>query len=222
MATQHNPSLPQPTSGAPCHDDTPTQRPDAMVPPSGRQGFPGEWRGDPAWSAEWDASAEATPPAIGRPGSATDGLAPATPRPDADAAADQATITAAPPAPSPTLGIIAFVVVTTMTLACLAFAYLLGGDMGNLLIDFGGSSYDPAQVLRSTPVLSRDVSVRVVLGFLAAVLGCGGWIMSIVAYNRRSARSLSLAAIIVGLIVPMLALIALLMAAGPYVHQIPR
>ncbi|MDA8440526.1 MAG: hypothetical protein M0Z51_16930 [Propionibacterium sp.] len=111
-----------------------------------------------------------------------------------------------------------FVIVTSMTVVCLVFAYLLGGDMGNLLVTTGGTTFDPTNLSQS----SQQVSIRVILGFLAAVLGCAGWIMSIVAYNRRSARSLSLAAIIVGLIVPMLAFIALLMAAGPYVHQIPR
>ncbi len=207
MTTQQSPTSPQPGPSDLWHDGVPPHRPDGMIAPEGWESSPGPWRGDPQWSTAWEA---ATPSAWPPPGEPAPHPAPG--------------LSAAPPAspaPAPstrTLGVVSFVIVTSMTVVCLVFAYLLGGDMGNLLVTTGGTTFDPTNLSQS----SQQVSIRVILGFLAAVLGCAGWIMSIVAYNRRSARSLSLAAIIVGLIVPMLAFIALLMAAGPYVHQIPR
>ena len=209
MATQQNPSSPQPGHRDAWHDDVPPERPDEMVPPAEWQSPSSPWRGDPAWSAAWEA---ATPAPTASPGDPNPAPGPTPPATTPPAVPDVA------PAASPTLGVMSFALVTSMTVVCLVFAYLLGGDMGSLLVSVGGTTFDPTNLGRS----SQQVSLRVILGFLAAVLGCVGWIMSIVAYNRRSARSLSLAAIIVGLIVPMLAFIALLMAAGPYVHRIPR
>ncbi len=207
MTTQHNPTSPQPGPSDLWHDGVPSHRPDGMIPPEGWESSPSPWRGDPQWTTAWEAATPSAWPPPGEPAPEPTRVPPVTPSGGA-----------APTPSTPTLGVVSFAIVTSMTVVCLVFAYLLGGDMGSLLVTTGGTTFDPTNLSQS----SQQVSVRVVLGFLAAVLGCAGWIMSIVAYNRRSARSLSLAAIIVGLIVPMLAFIALLMAAGPYVHQIPR
>lgn len=209
MTTQENPGSPRSGPHDQRPEDTPSPRPDTMIAPEAWGSSTSPWRGDPAWSTAWDAATASAWPPPDEPAPQPGPVPSATPA---------APIAAPAPEPTATLGVVAFAIVTSMTVVCLVFAYLLGGDMGSLLVHVGGTTFDPSQLSQS----SRQVSVQVVLGFLAAILGCAGWIMSIVAYNRRSARSLSLAAIIVGLIVPMLAFIALLMAAGPYVHQIPR
>ena len=118
------------------------------------------------------------------------------------------------------LGVAAFTVVTSMTLACVTFAYLVGRGVGSTMLAFSTPVFDPLEVARALPMSSDGLSALVVLGFLASLVGVGGLVMAITARLRRSAPTLSLTAVIVGLCSPMLAFIALLAATEPFIHQL--
>lgn len=113
------------------------------------------------------------------------------------------------------LGIAAFAIVTAMTLGCVLLAYLGGRLLGAGIMTVGTGTLDPGRIARAAPTLSDELSASVGLGFLCALLGVAGWITAIAARTRRSAPSLALGAIIVGLCAPILAFMALLMATTP-------
>ncbi len=127
-----------------------------------------------------------------------------------------------PAVAGPGLGIWAFLLVVTMTLATIVLGHLVGHDLGLIMLEVGSTSVDTTQLSTTDPALTQRLGTWMLLGLVASLVGIGGWIAAIVAVNRRSARKLSITAIVVGVLAPVLAIFMMISALAPLVGQIPQ
>lgn len=124
-----------------------------------------------------------------------------------------------PPADRPgSLGTIALIIVGVCAIVLIAANWVMGGVIGNLMIDLGPEAAaqldpdDPAML-----ALADRIGAWSTAAVFATLAGIGGWIVGIVAFNRRQARTHALWAIILGIAAPVLAFVALVMAMWPAV-----
>lgn len=117
----------------------------------------------------------------------------------------------------PLLGILGLALVALMTILICVSGFQLGDGVGQLSQVIGteaASEMDP-----SNPYVQQfqaQMTPTVMLGLLATLGGIVGWVLSIVAFVRRAGRGYGLGGIILGVLAPMIAFVAMIMAMMPY------
>ena len=119
---------------------------------------------------------------------------------------------AAPVKRSPVLGIIGLVIVVVCGVVITAYMWRAGGLFGQAAV--GG-------VVNPTQQQSTQIVNQLGMGFLVAVvasmvLGLVGWIMGIVATATKRGRAFGVVTIILGVLAPIAAVVAMGVAMGPY------
>ena len=122
----------------------------------------------------------------------------------------------------PGLGTGAFVVVVAMTLVTIVLGHLIGHDVGALMLETGTTTVDATQLSTTDTALTRRLGMWTLLALIVSLVGLGGWIAAIVAVNRRSSRALAIAAIVIGVLAPVLAIAMMIAALAPVVSQLPQ
>ena len=126
----------------------------------------------------------------------------------------------APVAPrSGRLGALALVLVGSALVVSLVAYFLVGQAPGGLLLETGATTPPSADDPRVI-ALSERMAVWSLGIMLAAGWGFAGWVMGIVAIRQRRGRGNGWAAVTVGVLAPVLALLALLLGALPALQAI--
>lgn len=157
-----------------------------------QQGHPQQTPQDPAQFAAWAAN------------------------PSPYAAYDQAAGTAKPQR-SPVMGIVALVIVAVATLLVSVGAWQTGDAAGQLVALIGPDAagrMDPSNPY--VQQFEQQLSPWIALGLFASLIGVAGWVLSIVAFSQRAGRGYGLAGIILGILAPVIAFAAMVMAMLPH------
>jgi len=120
-----------------------------------------------------------------------------------------------PPAKrSPILGIIALLVVLICGVVLSVSLFRMGGLLGQLAVN--GTVEISSQTQLQEAVLSQLGGIWTLLVYGSGLLGFVGWIVGIVAVATKRGRALGVVTIILGVLAPIAAFLAMLAAMAPY------
>lgn len=122
---------------------------------------------------------------------------------------------------SNTLGLVGFGIVALCTVVVAVVGYLMGGQMGQFMLDYGIESMqnpDPNDPLMIA--FSQQIGGLGTAGMLATVAGIAGWIVSIIATAKRRGRTFGIWGIILGIAAPIIGFIAFFIAMMPAAQAI--
>lgn len=119
---------------------------------------------------------------------------------------------------SKTLGLVGFGIVALCTVVLAVVSYLLGGQFGQFVLDYGVEALeniDPSdQVFIG---FSQQIQGLSTTGMLATFGGIAGWIVSIIATGQRRGRNFGIWGIVLGVLAPIIGIIALMVGLWPAV-----
>jgi hypothetical protein len=120
---------------------------------------------------------------------------------------------------SPILGLIALALVAVSGIVLSLYALRLGSVLGDF-VSGGSLSVDASnQAEVATAITSQIGAAFSTLGNLSGVVGFVGWILGIVATVTKRGRGPGVAAIILGVLAPIVALVLLFVVLAPYMAQ---
>jgi hypothetical protein len=130
-------------------------------------------------------------------------------------AAQQSWTPQQPPRRSPALGMIAFGLVLVLGVVMSAVAYQMGVIMAPLMVGRSATT-DQEELAR---IVMEQLGAPALLGLnLALYGGTAAWILGIVAAATRRGRSYGIWAIILGVLAPVAAIVAMIVAMMPYLR----
>jgi len=122
-----------------------------------------------------------------------------------------------PPAKrSPILGIIALLVVLICGVVLSVSLFRMGGLLGQLAVN--GTVEISSQTQLQEEVLSQLGGIWTLLIYGSGLLGFVGWILGIVAVATKRGRALGVVTIILGVLAPIAACVAMFAAMAPYLQ----
>jgi len=122
-----------------------------------------------------------------------------------------------PPAKrSPILGIIALLVVLICGVVLSVSLFRMGGLLGQLAVN--GTVEISSQTQLQEEVLSQLGGIWTLLIYGSGLLGFVGWILGIVAVATKRGRALGVVTIILGVLAPIAACVAMFVAMAPYLQ----
>lgn len=117
---------------------------------------------------------------------------------------------------SNTMGMVGLGIVAVCALALAIVSYIIGSAMGQLMLDYGIDAMqnpDPNDTMMIE--LTQRVQGPSTIGMLATVAGIAGWIVSIIATSRRRGRSFGIWGIVLGILAPIIAILAFMAGMWP-------
>ena len=120
------------------------------------------------------------------------------------------------PPQSKTLGLIGLAVVAICTLVVAIAGYLVGAGMGQFMLDYGIDSMqnpdpnDPMLIAFGQQLQGPFTAIT--FGTLAGIVG---WIVSIIAVSRRRGRTFGIWGIVLGILAPIIGVIAMMVGMWP-------
>ncbi len=124
--------------------------------------------------------------------------------------------TAAPVKKSPFLGIIALALVVVCGAILTFYLYRLGAVAGPYAVNGTLDTTTQPQLVQD--VMNQLGGVLATLGGASGFVGFVGWILGIVATVTKRGRAFGVMAIILGILAPIIAFIALFLALAPYLQ----
>lgn len=119
-----------------------------------------------------------------------------------------------------TLGKIGLGVVALCGLVMIVAGWVLGGAFADLVVQnpalLQGVDFQPSEA--ELMALAERVGPMMTLGMMAALAGFVGWVISILAFVQRRGRRFGLWGIILGLLAPVLSVVAMMLAIVPAVQ----
>ncbi len=125
------------------------------------------------------------------------------------------------PEPDQKLGFIALVVVGVCAVVFIGVGYVFGSAMGQLFIEQG--LFDASTVSPTDPALlalADQMQPWFMAGNVAMFAGIAGWITGMVAVGRRRGKTYGIWAIILGVLAPILAFVAMVVGMWPAVQAL--
>lgn len=122
-----------------------------------------------------------------------------------------------PVAENKMLGMVGFAIVAVTAIVLAVVLYLVGGEVGAFMVDYGidvAANPDPTDP--AIIALSQQINGLSILATIATVVGIVGWVVSIVATVRRSGRRFGVWGIIVGILAPVLGIVAMMAGLWPH------
>ena len=123
--------------------------------------------------------------------------------------------TAAPVKKSPVLGLIALALVVICGLILTFYLYRLGAVAGPYAVNGTLDTSTQPQLVQD---VANQLGVLSVLGSTSGFVGLIGWILGIVATATKRGRGFGVMAIILGILAPIIAVVALFVALAPYLQ----
>lgn len=122
-----------------------------------------------------------------------------------------------------TLGLVGVGLVGVSALVLMVLAWILGGDLADLVVDVGGDRTVSQGTVTSDPRFEQYIATSMVqwtVVQLACLAGLVGWVISIVATASRRGRAAGIWGIVLGIIAPIAAFIVFVVAMVPSLGQI--
>lgn len=114
------------------------------------------------------------------------------------------------------MGAIGLGLVGLGTVVAVIASYFLGRGTGDLFLQMG---YDPTMTIDATDPrvvqAAEQLSPWTNAGMIATLVGIAGWVVSIVAFNRRDGRRPAGWGVVLGILAPILALVAVVVGIWP-------
>ncbi|MDO5534761.1 MAG: DUF308 domain-containing protein [Propionibacteriaceae bacterium] len=127
----------------------------------------------------------------------------------------------AEPERSKTLGVVGLGIVAVCTVVFVVVGYLLGQAFGQLILDYGIEALenpDPSDPLMIS--FAQSVEGLTMAGAAATLTGIAGWIVSIIATARRQGRRFAIWGIIIGVLAPIIGMIAMVAGMLPAAQMV--
>lgn len=123
----------------------------------------------------------------------------------------------APEPTSPMLGMIGLGLVAAGTVALAIVGYIMGVALGAFALEHGleqmQNQNDPAMI-----AVAQQLQTPMSIGTFAALGGIAGWVVSIIAAARRRGRGYAVFGIVLGILAPVVALIAMMVGMWPAIN----
>jgi hypothetical protein len=123
--------------------------------------------------------------------------------------------TAAPVKRSPILGLIALALVVICGMVLSMYAWRLGSVLGNY-VSGGTLTVDASNQAEVAAAITSQLGAFSTLGNLSGIVGFVAWILGIVATVTKRGRGFGVAAIILGVLAPIVAFVMLFVVLAPY------
>ena len=125
--------------------------------------------------------------------------------------------TAAPAKRSPILGIVSLAIVVISGVILTVYLYKIGMVAGPYAVNGALDTSTQPQLVQD--VMNQLGGILAALGNASGAVGFAGWIMAIVATATKRGRAFGVTAIILGVLAPIIAVVALFVALAPYMHS---
>jgi hypothetical protein len=124
--------------------------------------------------------------------------------------------TAAPRKRSPILGLIALAIVVISGVVLSLYAWRIASVLGSYVVDGTLNVNQSNQTEIAQQIVSQLGSGFAALGSWSIGVGFVGWILGIIATATKRGRAFGVVAIILGVLAPIAAILAMFAALGPY------
>lgn len=119
------------------------------------------------------------------------------------------------------LGAIAFGIVAVCALVLAIASFVMGQEVGNFMMTNGIESMESPDPTSPEMInLANRINLPSTLGGGATIAGIVGWIMSMVAVGQRKGRALGTGGIVLGILAPIIAMVAMLFGMWPAIQAL--